>query len=107
MRQPKDIKRTFSQKKKGMPNDLKFDVEQDTELLVFLLEKLPQKSRNDVKVLLRDKKVFVEGEAISQFNQPLRPGQKVEIRWEKQPEEIKIRGLKIIFEAIFFYLPND
>lgn len=98
MRQPKDIKRTFSQKKKGKPNDLKFEVEQDSELLVFLLEKMPQKSRNDVKVLLRDKKVFVEGEAISQFNQPLRPGQKVEIRWEKQPEEIKIRGLKIIFE---------
>jgi 23S rRNA pseudouridine1911/1915/1917 synthase len=98
MRQSQETKNTFSKKKKGKPNDLKFEVEQDSELLIFLLKKMPQKSRNDVKVLLRDKKVFVEGEAISQFNQPLAPGQKVEIRWEKQPEEIKIRGLKIIFE---------
>ena len=43
MRQPKDIKKTFSQKKKGKPNDLKFEVEQDSELLLFLLEKMPQK----------------------------------------------------------------
>jgi 23S rRNA pseudouridine1911/1915/1917 synthase len=98
MRQQKDTRKAFAQKKKGKPNDLKFEVEKDTELLFFLLEKMPQKSRNDVKVLLRDKKVFVEGEAISQFNQPLVLGQKVEIRWEKQPEEIKFRGLKIIFE---------
>jgi 23S rRNA pseudouridine1911/1915/1917 synthase len=98
MRQPKDIKKTFSQKKKGKPADLKFEVVQDAELLIFLLEKMPHKSRNDVKALLRDKKVFVEGEAISQFNQVLSSGQKIEIRWEKPPEEIKIRGLKIIFE---------
>ncbi len=98
MRQTKDYKVKFSQKKKGKPADLKLEVEKDAELLIFLLEKMPHKSRNDVKVLLRDKKVFVEGEAISQFNHALKLGQIVEIRWEKQPEEVKFRGIRIIFE---------
>lgn len=98
MRQTKDYKVKFSQKKKGKPADLKLEVEKDAELLIFLLEKMPHKSRNDVKVLLRDKHVFVENKVISQFNQPLKTGQKVEIRWEKPPEEQRLRGLKIIFE---------
>ena len=98
MRQSKDRKKASSTGKKGKPNNLRFEVENEAELLVFLLEKLPQKSRNDVKVLLRDKKVFIDGEAISQFNHLLKPGHQVEIRWEKPAEEIKIRGLKIVFE---------
>ncbi|MFN8430279.1 MAG: RluA family pseudouridine synthase [Spirosomataceae bacterium] len=98
MRQTKDYKVKFSQKKKGKPADLKLEVEKDAELLIFLLEKMPHKSRNDVKVLLRDKHVFVENKVISQFNQPIKTGQKVEIRWEKPPEEQRLRGLKIIFE---------
>jgi len=65
MRQTKDHKFKFSQKKKLI--DLKFVVEKETELLIFLLEKMPQKSRNDVKVLLRDKHIFIEGKASSQF----------------------------------------
>ncbi|MCA0366038.1 MAG: RluA family pseudouridine synthase [Bacteroidetes bacterium] len=96
MRQTKDHKFKFSQKKKLI--DLKFVVEKETELLIFLLEKMPQKSRNDVKVLLRDKHIFIEGKASSQFNQKLNVGQKVEIRWEIKPQEQKLRGLKIIFE---------
>ena len=96
MRQPKDHKFKFSQKKKL--NDLKFVVEKETELLIFLLEKMPQKSRNDVKVLLRDKHVFIEEKPFSQFNQKLNVGQKIEIRWEIKPQEQKLRGLKIIFE---------
>ncbi|MBK6979357.1 MAG: RluA family pseudouridine synthase [Cytophagaceae bacterium] len=98
MRQTKDYKVKFSQKKKGKPADLKLEVEKDAELLIFLLEKMPHKSRNDVKVLLRDKHVFVENKVISQFNQPIKTGQKVEIRWEKPPEEQRLRGLKIVFE---------
>ena len=80
------------------PAPLRFEVMEDSELLIFLLAKMSSKSRNDVKVLLRDKKVFVEGEAISQFNHALKPGQIVEIRWEKQPEEVKFRGIRIVFE---------
>lgn len=98
MRQTKDYKNKFSHKKKNKLNDLIFVCEKDTELLVFLLEKMPQKSRNDVKVLLRDKHIFIDGKSSSQFNHKLNIGQKVEIRWEIKLEELKLRGLKIIFE---------
>jgi 23S rRNA pseudouridine1911/1915/1917 synthase len=98
MKQEGRNKKTFERKK---PAPLRFEVEENSELLTFLLAKMASRSRNDVKVLLRDKCVFVEGEAISQFNHNLLRGQKVEIRWEKQPEEIKFRGLKILFEDQF------
>ena len=62
--------------KKSPP--LRFEVSEEAELLVFLLAKMPQKSRNDVNVLLRDKNVFVDGATISQFNHPLKPSQKVQ-----------------------------
>ena len=75
-----------------------FKVTEDTELLVFLLAKITSRSRNDVKVLLRDKQIFVDGQPITQFNHPLKPEQIVEVKWKKAPEEAKYRGLNIVFE---------
>jgi len=87
----------LAQKSSNKPADTKFTVAEETELLVFLLKKI-NKSRNDVKVLLRDKHIFVEGRAVTQFNQVLKPGQVVEVKWKKGPEEQKQRGLSIVFE---------
>lgn len=95
MRQEGRGKKQFKPK---TPAPLKFEVETESELLIYLLAKLPQKSRNNIKVLLRDKNIYVDGEAISQYNHVLKIGQKVEIKWEKRPEEQKLRGIKIIFE---------
>ncbi len=95
MRQEGRGKKQFKPK---TPAPLKFEVEEASELLIFLLTKLPQKSRNNVKVLLRDKNVYVDGEVISQYNCVLKIGQNVEIKWEKRTEEQKLRGLRIIFE---------
>lgn len=79
------------------PAETKFTVREETELLVFLLKNI-NKSRNDVKVLLRDKQILVEGRAVTQFNHVLKPEQIVEVRWKKAPEEQKQRGLSIVFE---------
>lgn len=87
----------LAQKSSNKPADTKFTVAEETELLVFLLKKI-NKSRKDVKVLLRDKHIFVEGRAVTQFNQVLKPGQVVEVKWKKGPEEQKQRGLSIVFE---------
>lgn len=87
----------LAQKSSIKPADTKFTVAEETELLVFLLKKI-NKSRNDVKVLLRDKHIFVEGRAVTQFNHILKPGQVVEVKWKKGPEEQKQRGLSIVFE---------
>lgn len=87
----------LAQKSNNKPADTKLNVTEETELLVFLLKKI-NKTRNDVKVLLRDKHIFVEGRAVTQFNHILKPGQVVEVKWKKGPEEQKQRGLSIVFE---------
>lgn len=78
--------------------ETQFTVKEEGELLVFLLKSITNKSRNDVKVLLRDKQILVDGKAVTQFNHILKPEQIVEVRWKKGPEEQKYRGLSIVFE---------
>ncbi len=73
-------------------------VSENTELMKFLLESLPKKSRNNIKSLLANKQVIVEGKWVKQFNHLLVPGQKIEIRWNRIPEERKYPGIKIIHE---------
>lgn len=90
-------KDTPSQKHTNKSAETKFVVKEETELLVFLLKNI-NKSRNDVKILLRDKQVLVEGRAVTQFNHLLKPEQIVEVRWKKVLEEQKQRGLSIVFE---------
>jgi len=75
-----------------------FKVIEDTELLVFLLTNIKNRSRNDIKTLLRDKQIYVDNQPITQFNHTLKPEQVVEVKWKKAPEEQKYRGLNIIFE---------
>ncbi len=85
------------QKNTNKPVETKFTVKEETELLVFLLKSI-NKSRNDIKVLLRDKHIFVEGRPVTQFNHILKIGQSVEVRWKKASEEQKQKGLSIVFE---------
>ena len=71
----------------------------DTELMVFLIASLPGKNRNNIKTLLRDKFVEVDGRVQTQFNLPLRIGQIVSIRPRKGSiQQTNYRGLEIIHE---------
>lgn len=74
------------------------EVKENTELMVFLIAGLPHKSRNNIKTLLACNQVFVEGTPVKQFDHPLTPGQRVEVRWNRTAEEKKFRGLTIIYE---------
>jgi 23S rRNA pseudouridine1911/1915/1917 synthase len=75
-----------------------FEVTEEVELLTFLLAKMSNKSRHNVKALLRDKQVLVNKKAVTQFNHILKPKQIVEIKDSKAPQEQRYKGLKIIFE---------
>ena len=75
-----------------------FTVEKNDTLLASLLGFLPHKSRNIVKAVLRDGQVAVNGKAVRQFDHALRPGQHVEITWEKKTSEQQPHGLNIIYE---------
>jgi 23S rRNA pseudouridine1911/1915/1917 synthase len=80
------------------PSNNQFEVTEEIQLLTFLLAKIPNKSRHNVKALLRDKQVLVNKKAVTQFNHVLKPKQIVEIKDSKAPQEQRYKGLKIIFE---------
>ena len=75
-----------------------FTVADGQELMKFLIASLPDKNRDNIKTLLRDNQVLVDGEPISQFNYHLRPGQQVVISRNKIAQKKTYRGISIIYE---------
>lgn len=64
----------------------------------FLLGSLNNKSRDNIKSLLRNKQVMVNGDSVTQFNHELKPGDQVEVRGERQADGIVARNMRIVFE---------
>lgn len=91
----KELVQTSRETKKTQPQ---FIVKDEMELLTFLLAIMPNKSRHNVKSILRDKQVLVNKKAVTQFNHLLKPKQIVEIKDGKAPEHQKYKGLTIVFE---------
>ncbi|MCP4341890.1 MAG: RluA family pseudouridine synthase [Desulfobulbaceae bacterium] len=83
--------------KKKMKID-SFTVEKKDTLLACLLTSLPHKSRNVLKAVLRDGQVTVDGTSVSQFDHGLRPGQRIEVRWDKKTPQQQPHGLNIVYE---------
>jgi len=99
----------WSPKPEGAPSkssEAKFQVTENTELMVFLIAKMPHKSRINIKSLLRDKQVLVDGKATSQFNHPLVAGQEVQIKALKSHQEKPYKGLNVIFEDQYLIVIN-
>jgi 23S rRNA pseudouridine1911/1915/1917 synthase len=78
--------------------DTIFEVKADNELMKFLIENLPGKNRNNVKSLLTNNQIEVEGKTVSQYNHRLKPGYQVKIKWERSPVTKSFRGFSILFE---------
>jgi 23S rRNA pseudouridine1911/1915/1917 synthase len=68
------------------------------ELMKFLIEKMPDKSRNNIKSLLTHHQVLVDGQAVTQYNYPLQVGQEVTVNWALVREKKPVRGLQILYE---------
>lgn len=75
-----------------------FTVTENALLMDFLIGKLPHKSRDNIKSLLRNRQVLVNGEPEKQFNLALSAGQTVEISSERVFSEKKFREYTIVFE---------
>lgn len=80
--------------------NLTFMVEENNELMKFLLEKMPSKSRNNIKSLLKNRQVLVDGVFISQFDHPLTKGQEVMIS-ETRISDKDMKGIKVVYEDEF------
>ena len=75
-----------------------FTVEKADTLLAGLLSFFPNKSRNVLKAVLRDGQVAIDGTSVRQFDHELRPGQRVEVCWEKKTQPQQPRSLNIVYE---------
>lgn len=78
--------------------DTLLKVKDEKELMIFLLEALPSKSRQNIKSLLSNKQIDVNGRQQSQYNFLLRPGDEVRVKWMRDQEVKSFKGFSIIFE---------
>lgn len=69
-----------------------------TDLMTFLIQKLPGKGRNNIKSLLVHRQVLVDGHPVTRYNHPLQLGQEVTINWSLIRNNNQSSGLKIIYE---------
>ena len=63
-----------------------------------MIAQIPNKNRNILKSVLRERQVQVNGKSITPFDHPLKAGDKVEILWDRIIPQKHPRELKIIFE---------
>ncbi len=87
---------------KPQKSDVEFLATENSTLLIFLLEKMSKMSRNNVKSLLRNHKVCVDGVVVSRHDCNLNTGQKVSITSNMNRKKDLNHGngttLEIIFE---------
>jgi 23S rRNA pseudouridine1911/1915/1917 synthase len=78
--------------------DTLLTVAEPMPLMKFLIASLKHKSRDNIKSLLKNKQIWIEGRAISQFDYALVQGQQVTVKWTRVSEPELYRQLNIIFE---------
>lgn len=83
---------------KGSNRQTRLNVAQPEELMKFLIEKMPDKSRNNIKSLLSHRQVLVDGQVVTKYNHPVKAGQEVSINWALVRDEKPVRGLQILYE---------
>lgn len=75
-----------------------YTVENKETLLLSLIASFPHKSRNTLKAVLRDGQVTIDGKPVTQFDHILKPGQCVDVSWDRIVPLKQPRELDIIFE---------
>jgi 23S rRNA pseudouridine1911/1915/1917 synthase len=78
--------------------DTILEVRENSILMQYLLQNLKNKNRDNIKSLLRNKQVWVNGQAISQFNHELHPGHQVVIKRNRAADLPPARYLTIVYE---------
>ena len=82
----------------GKLKEVAVKVSETTELMRFLIEKFPEKSRTTIKSLLAHKQVTVDDMVITKFDFPLKRGQMVYLNKKKTDEKPRFRGMRIVHE---------
>lgn len=74
-----------------------FKADKDCELMKFLMEKMPENSRNSIKSLLTQRRVLVGEQVVSQYNHLVKAGETVSITKTKIIKH-KLEGVSIVYE---------
>ena len=93
-------------RQRGQRMSTKHTVTEPGELMAFLIAQLPGKNRNNIKSLLSNKQVLVDGRVYTQFNHPLQPGQTVTVAANRAPETSQYRGLTLLYDDQFLIVIN-
>jgi len=81
-----------------MHTDIVIPVTSPSTLLPFLLQSLKNKSRDNVKSLLRNRQVLVNGEPVTQFNHELKPGDSIVISASRHTGGLMARNMRLVYE---------
>lgn len=73
-------------------------VTESSELMKFMIEKFPEKSRTTIKSYLVHKQITVDEMVTTKFDFPLKRGQTVFINKKKSEEKPRFRGLRLVYE---------
>lgn len=93
-------------RQRGQRTGKTLPVSEPGELMDFLIARLPGKNRNNIKSLLSNKQIQIDGQVYTQFNQPVQPGQVVTVAANRAPETSQFRGLTILFADQFLIVIN-
>lgn len=83
-----------------------FKVEKEDTLLNFLFAKYANKSKTTVKSYLSHRQVNINGMISTQFDAKLKPGDVVEVKFERMPEVLRNPLLKIVYEDDYLIVVN-
>lgn len=75
-----------------------YKAEAETTLLPFLIESMPQRQRTNVKELLKHNQVKLNGSITTKFNDPVAPGDTVQINLTREFPQFRNRRLQIVYE---------
>ena len=91
----KQSTRPYRPKKKKV-NTSSFTLDKQDTLLSSLISNLPHKKRKLIKAVLKDGQVSVDETVITQFDHPLIPGQRVEVKWDRELKGTQFSKLDIV-----------
>lgn len=75
-----------------------YKVAEETTLLPFLIQSMPNLSRTEVKSMLKYKHVAIKGSAVTQFDTPLMPGDEVVINFGRSFYQFNNPQAKVLYE---------
>ena len=86
-------------KKKIEQKPTEFVVQTPIQLMDFLIQSLPKKNKNNIKTLLKNKGILVDGKPITKFNFQLKQNQTVTLNPYFTPTNmVTMRGIHILHE---------